>query len=73
MESSPAITDRRVFFLHIGKNAGTQIKYLGQQLSARGIDFVKLPHRITLPHLPPGSRYFFSIRNPHRRFLRLVP
>mgnify|MGYP003339934657 CR=1 FL=1 len=36
---------REIAFLHIGKNAGTQIMHLGQQLKDGGFDGVHQPPR----------------------------
>ncbi|MEL7445254.1 MAG: sulfotransferase family 2 domain-containing protein [Pseudomonadota bacterium] len=58
-----------IFFLHIGKNAGTQIRHLLEQIMARGEGpFVSVPHRQKFEDLPDGARYFFSIRDPIERF-----
>lgn len=59
---------RDVAFLHIGKNAGTQIMHLAQQLKPHGIHVHQLPHTKKLYEVPPALSYFFSIRNPITRF-----
>ncbi len=59
---------REIAFLHIGKNAGTQIMHLAQQLMVHGIHVHKQPHTIKLCELPGKLDYFFSIRNPITRF-----
>ena len=60
---------RAIFFLHIGKNAGSQIKRLTKQMERRADSvFVALPHDRGFGSLPRGARYFFSIRNPITRF-----
>jgi hypothetical protein len=65
--------DRRepVHFLHIGKNAGTQVGLIAEQINAAGrpVRIVKHGHTVSLRDLPPGDRYFFSIRNPESRFV----
>ena len=50
-------------FLHIGKNAGTQIMFLAQQLKPHGVTVHQLPHDAKLCRLPEKLPYFFSIRN----------
>ncbi|MGA7269432.1 MAG: hypothetical protein WBX21_16890 [Aestuariivirga sp.] len=55
-------------FLHIGKNAGTQIMFLAQQLKPHGVTVHQLPHDAKLCRLPEKLPYFFSIRNPISRF-----
>src|SRR5215469_6421945 len=59
-----------IHFLHIGKNAGTQIKFVAQQINQNDENcrIVTHPHEVKLGHLPQGARYFFSIRNPLTRF-----
>lgn len=61
----------RVHFLHIGKNAGTEIKryvdHLRPALASRW-KVVKHRHETWLRDLPPGEPYFFSIRSPLGRF-----
>ncbi len=58
-----------ILFLHIGKNAGTQVMHIATQLKDYGIQIKKFNHTVKLSHLPLGSKYFFSIRNPADRFL----
>ena len=57
-------------FLHIGKNAGTQVKLTAQALGANNPQarIVTHGHDVQLRHLPKGAAYFFSIRNPVSRF-----
>jgi hypothetical protein len=59
-----------VHFLHIGKNAGTQISIIMKQVNAAqsALQMVKHGHRVTLTALPVEERYFFSIRDPISRF-----
>ena len=59
---------REIAFLHIGKNAGTQIMHLAQQLRPHGVVVHQLPHSKKLFEGPPALNYFFSIRNPITRF-----
>lgn len=59
---------REVAFLHIGKNAGTQIMHLAQQLRDHGLQVHQLPHATKLYQVPERLDYFFSIRNPVTRF-----
>lgn len=60
----------RIHFLHIGKNAGTQIRHIASQINARSgkYTFVTHRHRTRLSDLPEGAQYFFSIRDPISRF-----
>lgn len=59
-----------IHFLHIGKNAGTQITELCSLINQAkmGVRFVKHGHEFFLRHLPPDARYFFAIRDPITRF-----
>ena len=60
----------RIHFLHIGKNAGTQLEHVAGQVN-RASDRVRIVphgHRVGLLDLPPGERYFFSVRSPETRF-----
>ena len=59
---------REIAFLHIGKNAGTQIMHIAQQLKAHGLHVHQLPHSRKLYEIPPQMNYFFSIRDPITRF-----
>ena len=59
---------REIAFLHIGKNAGTQVMHLAQQLKAHGVVVHQLPHTKKLHEVPPALGYFFSIRDPISRF-----
>ena len=58
----------KIIFLHIGKNAGTQIMNLSSQLESYGINIQKYQHYEKFDCLPLGNKYFFSIRNPIFRF-----
>ena len=57
-----------IIFLHIGKNAGTQIMNLASQLEFYGINIEKFQHYEKFDSLPLGNKYFFSIREPISRF-----
>ncbi len=58
-----------VHFLHINKNAGTQLRHVIEQVNATaGIALKREPHKVTLPGIPADARYFFSIRDPISRF-----
>jgi len=59
---------REIAFMHIGKNAGTQIMHLAQQIKGHGVQVHLLPHTRKLCEIPPELPYFFSIRNPITRF-----
>ncbi|MCA3561675.1 MAG: hypothetical protein IOC82_11675 [Aestuariivirga sp.] len=59
---------RELAFLHIGKNAGTQIMHLAQQLTVHGLFIRQLSHATKLYVVPEQIAYFFSIRNPITRF-----
>lgn len=60
-----------VHFLHIGKNAGTQIERRMEALNTAQTRYalVKHPHSVTLSGIPNGEAYFFSIRRPENRFV----
>ena len=58
-----------IAFLHIGKNAGTQITHVTKQLKKYNIKIKKYHHKTKLADLSRNSQYFFSIRNPATRFL----
>lgn len=61
---------RVVYFLHIGKAAGSQVKQMMAQVnSAQDRVVMKaLSHDVSLIDLPEPSDYFFSIRDPISRF-----
>jgi len=61
---------KKVYFLHIGKNAGNQIKILGSQLNSLQFEskIIFCGHGRKLVDLPKDAMYFFSIRNPVKRF-----
>ncbi|HKL69567.1 sulfotransferase family 2 domain-containing protein [Salibaculum sp.] len=59
-----------IHFLHIGKNAGTQIKRISEVISEGSPNrpIVSHTHDFFLKHLPPKAKYFFSLRDPVSRF-----
>ena len=63
------LDDDEIAFLHIGKNAGTQVKNIAKNLSKYGIRIRKLGHFARLVQLPENARYFFSVRKPETRFV----
>ena len=58
----------QIVFIHIGKNAGTQIMYIANKLTKYGVHIKKYGHNIKLSNLPLNTKYFFSIRKPETRF-----
>lgn len=61
---------RVVYFLHIGKAAGSQVKQMMAQVNAqrRDIRLQGLTHDVVLRDLPEPADYFFSVRDPVSRF-----
>lgn len=61
---------RVVYFLHIGKAAGSQIKNALAQINAqqRAVYMQPMRHDITLKDIPEPADYFFSVREPISRF-----
>lgn len=59
-----------IYFIHIGKAAGSQIKQAMGQINQDEQDVLihALTHDEFLHHLPLESEYFFSIRDPISRF-----
>lgn len=57
-------------FLHLSKNAGTQMGHLAQQINADG-RYVVHKHRyaVKLRNIPENEDFFFSIRSPETRFV----
>ena len=63
--------DRRtVHFLHIGKNAGTKVSEIIRTINAQTgqVRVIKHSHHVSLGDIPETDAYFFSIRNPIKRF-----
>ena len=60
----------QIVFIHIGKNAGTQIKYLSRQINEIQDDrrITWYGHRLTLRDIPEDIPFFFSVRDPVSRF-----
>jgi len=61
---------RVVYFLHIGKAAGSQVKQMMAQVNRdrQDICLQGLTHDVRLHDLPEPADYFFSIRDPISRF-----
>lgn len=61
---------KKLNFLHIGKNAGTQIKLYAESLNAIQSKYLIVTHRhrTFLRDLPDNEAFFFSIRDPITRF-----
>lgn len=61
---------QRIHFLHIGKNAGTQMKGIAKQVNAtsKKVAIVKHGHDVFLKDIPADEAYAFSIRDPLSRF-----
>lgn len=69
IQATISIDPTDIAFLHIGKNAGTQITHLAQQIEkAVGVKIINCGHEVKLHMLPEQAVYFFSIRNPVSRF-----
>jgi len=66
---STNLRDDEIAFLHIGKNAGTQVMHVAAKLKDYGINIRKFGHDMKLSQLPNDAKYFFSIRRPESRFL----
>lgn len=63
------LRDDEIAFLHIGKNAGTQVMNVAVKLKDYGINIHKFGHEVKLRQLPNDAKYFFSARKPESRFL----
>jgi hypothetical protein len=57
-----------IAFLHIGKNAGSQVMRYADIWRDEGVRIIKCHHGAQLRSIPLQTRYFFSIRNPAARF-----
>ena len=59
-----------IYFLHLGKCAGSQIKHLLTRATTLQpeLRFDVQRHSIRLAELPPDAPYFFSVRDPVSRF-----
>lgn len=68
LADTPPKTSNEVSFLHIGKNAGTQVMHVARQLNEYGVNVKNFGHEVKLSELPSDSKYFFSIRKPETRF-----
>lgn len=70
IKKSRAFTGKEIAFLHIGKNAGTQIQRLSEQINRAQSKhkIIIFGHGCKLVDLPKNAPYFFSVRDPVRRF-----
>ena len=61
---------QQLHFLHLGKNAGTQIKFCLAQINAFSptYEFKFHKHTVMLPDLPQTAKYIFATRDPVQRF-----
>lgn len=68
--SGPRVDPETVYYIHIPKTAGTQIKLVIDALTAAEVrpPLVGHTHHIGLSALPPEAPYFFSLRDPVSRF-----
>lgn len=59
-----------IHFLHLGKNAGSQVWSISQRVNAASATprIVKRSHHTNLIDLQKDARYFFSVRDPVSRF-----
>lgn len=61
---------KKLHFLHISKNAGTQMGIIAQQINADGRYLVeKHRYSMKLRNIPVSEDFFFSIRSPETRFV----
>jgi len=62
---------KSIHFLHIGKNAGTEIVRYANKINdlQDKFEIFKHKHDVRLVDLPKNEEYFFSIRNPISRFI----
>lgn len=62
---------KTIHFLHIGKNAGTEIVRYTNKINNLQSNFKIIQHRhdVKLVDLPNNDDYFFSIRDPITRFI----
>lgn len=59
-----------VHFLHIGKCAGSQIKFIANMVKKESsLNIIKHEHFIKIDDIPIKSKYFFAIRKPDARFV----
>ena len=65
----PERRKRVIHFLHIGKNAGSQVMSIANQFNdlSRRRTILKRKHDIFLKDIPSDDDYFFSIRDPISR------
>lgn len=61
---------KQIHFLHISKNAGTQMDNLGKQINAEGgYQVQKHRYSVKLRNIPANEDFFFSTRSPETRFV----
>lgn len=60
-----------IYFLHIGKCAGSQVASIAEKLDEQSsaVRIRKLQHHVYLKDIPEDVRYFFAIRDPISRFV----
>lgn len=63
-------TREQIHFLHVGKNAGTEIRRYADVINqkSKNLKIIKHGHDEFLRNIPSSDRYFFSIRDPIARF-----
>jgi len=60
----------RAHLIHIGKTAGTALKWALDPVAGSGGYELRLhDHQVTLRDVPPGDRVFFALREPIDRFV----
>jgi hypothetical protein len=60
----------RAHFIHIGKTAGTALKWALDPVACDGMYELRLhEHNVTLNSIPRGERVFFVVRDPIDRFV----
>lgn len=69
LKNKSSLKEGDIAFLHIGKNAGTQIANIALQLQDYGVTIRTFGHNVKLSELPADAQYFFSIRKPESRFV----
>ena len=59
VNKSTKLRDGEIAFLHIGKNAGTQVMNVASKLEKHGVKIRKFRHTVKLFELPSDAKYFF--------------
>jgi hypothetical protein len=54
------LRDDEIAFLHIGKNAGTQVMNVAVKLKDYGVNIHRFGHGVKLSQLPNDAKYFFQ-------------